>query len=531
MKRFLLGMLIVVLSAYNVHSQNTFEFQLELVPINLSGLPGLHSYAVGQHEGKWLIVGGRVDGLHARQPFNAFPESQNNDTLYVVDVQAMEVWSAPLSSLTTSIQEQLQSTNMNFYQDQDTLFIIGGYAFSPTANDHVTFPFLTSIDVPATINAIINNQPFSNFIKQVANDVFAVTGGQLGKLNNYFYLIGGHRFDGRYNPMGGASYVQEYTNQIRKFTIDNSGSQLSFDNYQTLTDNVHLHRRDYNLLPQIFPGGNFGYTISSGVFQLIADLPYPYPVDIDENSITPHTEFNQYLSNYHSASTSLYDSNTEEMHNLFFGGMSQYYYSNGTLIQDNNVPFVKTISLLTRHQDGSFEEFVLPIEMPLLEGASAEFITNKTLPLLEGDIISLSEVSDESFIIGHIFGGIESPLRNPFNSNQTNQTQANPTIYEVRLNRNPLDLESVNGLNPYTVQITPNPTKGAIQIQLNKKPSNSCYYFVSDIKGSILDYGSLDPEVTIQSLTLPDANNSGILFLTLNIDNRYYLDHKILISN
>jgi hypothetical protein len=29
------------------------------------------------------------------------------------------------------------------------------------------------------------------------------------------------------------------------------------------------------------------------------------------------------------------------MHNLFFGGISQYYYNNGTLIQDDTVPFVK----------------------------------------------------------------------------------------------------------------------------------------------------------------------------------------------
>jgi hypothetical protein len=42
---------------------------------------------------------------------------------------------------------------------------------------------------------------------------------------------------------------------------------LSISNYQTVTDAVHLHRRDYNLLPQVFPNGELGYTISSGVFK------------------------------------------------------------------------------------------------------------------------------------------------------------------------------------------------------------------------------------------------------------------------
>ncbi len=82
-----------------------------------------------------------------------------------------------------------------------------------------------------------------------------------------FYLVGGHLFDGKYNPMGNPTYIQEYTNQIRKFAIDNSGSQLSYHNYSAITDPVHLRRRDYNLLPQIFPNGEQGgLTVSSGGF-------------------------------------------------------------------------------------------------------------------------------------------------------------------------------------------------------------------------------------------------------------------------
>jgi hypothetical protein len=155
--------------------------------------------------------------------------------------------------------------------------------------------------------------------------------------------------------MGNPTYVQTYTNEVRKYKINNAGSSPSILNYSTITDAIHLHRRDYNLLPQIFPSNRtFGYTISSGVFQPTVDLPYLYPVDIFENSINPINNFNQYLSNYHSAKTFLYDSINNQMHNIFFGGMSQYYYQNGTLLQDNLVPFVKTISRLSRYEDGSF---------------------------------------------------------------------------------------------------------------------------------------------------------------------------------
>ncbi len=277
--------------------------------------------------------------------------------MYVVDIATQQSWSASLNALPVGIKEQLQATNMNFHQDGNTLYIIGGYAFSATANDHKTFNALTTVEVPGLINAIINGTAITSSFKQITNDVFAITGGQLGKIDDTFYLVGGHRFDGRYNPMNNPTFTQTYSNQIRKFTIDNSGSQLSYANYQEITDAVHLHRRDYNLLPQVFPNGELGYTMSSGVFQITADLPFLYPVDIKSGGYYPQTQFNQYLSNYHSGKACLYDAVANNMDNLFFGGISQYYYQNGTLIQDANVPFAKTISRTTRTADGTLTEY------------------------------------------------------------------------------------------------------------------------------------------------------------------------------
>jgi hypothetical protein len=148
--------------------------------------------------------------------------AQSNTDIYVVDVMNNQFWSSSLNSLQSEMKEQLQSTNMNFYQDGDTLYIIGGYGFSPTANDHITYPYLTSIHVSGLMSAIQANQPITTFFKQIEDDIFAVTGGHLKKLNNLFYLVGGHRFDGRYNPHGpdhGPGFSQTYTNQIRKFTL------------------------------------------------------------------------------------------------------------------------------------------------------------------------------------------------------------------------------------------------------------------------------------------------------------------------
>lgn len=65
-----------VLAWFIATAQDPFNYSMELKPVIIENLPGLHSYAFAQHGGKWLIIGGRKDGLHARTPFDSFPASQ-----------------------------------------------------------------------------------------------------------------------------------------------------------------------------------------------------------------------------------------------------------------------------------------------------------------------------------------------------------------------------------------------------------------------------------------------------------------------
>lgn len=528
------NILIVFLLAFfqSTTAQSTFEYDVVLTPVSVSGLPGLHSYAFAQHNEKWLIIGGRKDGVHARQPFNAFSGAQNNTNIYVVDIATQQSWSVSVNSLPTGIKEQLQSTNMNFYQDGDTLFIVGGYAYSTTAADHKTFNNLTSVDVPNLINAIVAGTPITSYFKQITNDVFAITGGQLGKIGSTFYLVGGHRFDGRYNPMNNPTFTQTYSNAIRKFTIDNSGSNLSYANYEEVVDAVHLHRRDYNLLPQIFPNGELGYTISSGVFQIAVDLPFLYPVDIKAGGYYPQTQFNQYLSNYHSGKVCLYDASNNRMHNLFFGGMSQYYYSNGTLLQDDTVPFVKTISRTTRFADGSLLEYQLPVEMPNLKGAGAEFIPNENLPHYSNEVIQLSNITDNEFVIGHLFGGIQSSSATAFTDNQTNLTSADPTVYEVKLVKNTtLSTPQINGENPFSFTVSPNPTENdTVRVEFELPYKAKLNYIISGLDGKIIEEGEIEDAKVGKNAMNFDVLfvNTKMVFITFIFDDKYYVSKRVI---
>jgi hypothetical protein len=481
-------LLFTVAFHLDTHAQtNNFPFEVVLKADSITGFNGLHSFAYGQRDGKLLLIGGRPEGIHARQPFNAFPASQNNQLLQVLDLSTKQYWSRPLAELSVALQEQLQSTNMNFYQDGNALVIAGGYAFSATANDHITFPYLTRIDLDGLIGAIMANTSIASFFEQIQDERFAVTGGNLAKIGAQYYLVGGHRFDGRYNPMNNPTFVQTYVDGLKKFELSPVGQPLAVQNYQLSTDQVNLHRRDYNLLPHIYPNGEAGYLISSGVFQLNADLPFLYPVEIKSSGHTPVNGFSQYLSAYHSSKFSLFDSANQTMHHLFLGGLSQYYYQNGTLLNDANVPFVKTISRLTQGPDGAYQEYVLATEMPALLGASAEFIHLDQVPHYASEIIDLAALSGDSILIGHVVGGIKSGSLNPFTQNNTNATDANAVIYEVWLKRasnNGLEVHGPEG--DLNVEVFPNPSASDVNLNFSFEQKHNIELFVLDANGKLV---------------------------------------------
>ena len=216
--------------------------------------------------------------------------------------------------------------------------------------------------------------------------------------------------------MNNPTFVQEYTNEVRRFTIRDDGTNLSIDNYSAWRDTTELHRRDYNMLPQVFPNGERGFTMFSGVFQHLVDLPWLNTVDLTPSGYTPVAGFSQYLSQYHSAKAALWDSSTNTMHSLFFGGISRYTLdtATGTLLDDPNVPFVRTISRVTRYPDGAMTEYAFPETMPVLTGSGAEFFPVESLPMDEQEILRLDLLPVGETVIGHIVGGIESSQPNIF---------------------------------------------------------------------------------------------------------------------
>ncbi|MCW5899713.1 MAG: T9SS type A sorting domain-containing protein [Flavobacteriales bacterium] len=424
------------LCATSLFAQDLGDRHVVLQEITIPNMPGLQSFAWGQHNGEWLLIGGRTDGLHRRQPFAAFLAEDNNTVAYVVDPVLQQVWSTPMSSLPAAVYQQLQSTNMEYEQVGNTLYIIGGYGFAALANDHITHPRLTAVDVSEAINAIKNGQEIAPHFRSITDQRMAVTGGYLGTVGDLFHLVGGQRFIGRYNPQGpdfGPGFIQEYTNAIRRFRIADDGANLAITDFTEVVDTLELHRRDYNLVAQIFPDGTPGYTAFSGVFQYEADIPWLNTVDITADAYTAVPDFEQLLNQYHGGHMPVYSTNENRMGTVFFGGIGRYYFNaNGQLVDDVNVPFVNTISMVVREGDGSMEEFAIG-EMPALMGAGAEFIHNPDIPLISDAIVDLDALVGDTVLAGHIVGGIESSARNIFFVNTGTQSDATARVFRVLL--------------------------------------------------------------------------------------------------
>lgn len=485
--------IILWLFPFLLAAQNA-PFSIHLEPVNIPNVGGVQAYAFGQHEGKWLIVGGRLDGLHRRQPWASFDVAGHNTSLLVIDPVGQQKWTAPLASLPVPLQEQLSSTNMEFAQEGDHLYLIGGYGYSATAGDHVTYDKLTAVDVPGVVEAIINGDPIAGFFRQITDAQFAVTGGHLNKVYDTYYLTGGQRFDGRYNPMNGPSFTQTYTDAIRKFKFVDDGTTLTITQLPAIVDADNLHRRDYNVAPQIMPSGQQGLTAFSGVFQKTVDLPYLNCVNVDSSGYSVNNDFSQYYNHYHCAFLPLYSASQNEMHTIFFGGIAQFYDSLGVLVQDNNVPFVRTIARVTRDADGGMTEYKLPVEMPDWLGASSEFIPNEVLPMFPNGVLKLDELPDDTTFVGYIYGGIASSAPNVFWINTGTESTASSQVYKVSLVKNgtsathQVNAQSRSSLH---LRVFPNPNNGEFSVKFYLKEITPVQWTLTDANGVVLEKGTL----------------------------------------
>ena len=189
MKNFLILIAVLFLT---ISSSSATDWNVVLEKVDVVNMPGIQSFAAGEIDGKVVIIGGLVGGRHERQPPNAFPVEDKNFEITVLDVETLSVKKATFNNLETPLVEQFAATNHEFGMWGHHMILIGGYGFSPTADDHITYPRLTLIDLRGMAADIEAGEDFSDRIRTLEDDRMANTGGRLAINGDTIMLVGGH---------------------------------------------------------------------------------------------------------------------------------------------------------------------------------------------------------------------------------------------------------------------------------------------------------------------------------------------------
>jgi hypothetical protein len=264
-------------------------------------------------------------------------------------------------------------------------------------------------------------------IRQITNDIFRVTGGDMYKMGDTTFLVFGQDFEGPYNPMSNGTY----TKQVRSFLIVDDGISLSVTNESQTPQMDPYRRRDLNTVPVIRRNQSTqmleeGLVALSGVFTLTAGA-WTVPVEIDQNGnpsmadpSLPET-FKQGMNNYHSATLQLFSEKTNDMFAVLFGGITLQFYDRDAeqfiyfnSINPNFLPWTSQITTVKIDADGNYSQILMDGEFPPIMvagkraflGAEAQFIPVPGLDAYANGVLKMDSLAGKEKVIGYIYGGI-----------------------------------------------------------------------------------------------------------------------------
>lgn len=434
-----------------------FTVSIDLANVRLPN--GWHSGAFGRWGNKCLLVAGRTNGLHGfdNDPnINNFPPSAQNTVLYVIDFKKNKVWQRSLtdsaSGLTQGQIDSLSVTSPQSYQSGKTLYLAGGYGVDSGTGQMSTKITLSALDVPGLIKWVTHPKRHgtaAKHIRQTTDPLLQVTGGYMDQVEPNFptLLIFGQNFTGFYNDNSNGAYTQ----QVRNFRIVDNGDEFYVVPGENQSDpSPAYRRRDLNIVPVIRPGVLQvipGFVAFSGVFTESGGI-WTVPVFITPEGdsfmadpLDPAT-FKQGMSNYACPTVGLYSNRTQDMYEIFFGGITYGYFDNGVFETDEEIPFTNEVTTIKIDPEGVFSQYIMASEYPtivstfsnpgntLLFGAGGEFIPKNDLQSFSNGVLDLDGLLNKPRVIGYIVGGIQSTLPN---TNFYTDSAASPYIFKVTL--------------------------------------------------------------------------------------------------
>lgn len=397
-------------------------------------LPGLQSVAGARIGDQLLALTGRKEGFHGFiEPDTIFKASKANDRVWAINFETLNYNSTSLNPA-SPYYLQMMSSNTEYCQDQDTLYVVGGFGRATTSDiqSNKTFGRLIAFHVPTLLNIILSNgDPDGAILYSIESDFLKVTGGEFHKEDGYYYLIGGQQFNQKYQ----VGYTGEYTNAVKSFRIQNGIITDTSSNVKSF-----LHRRDFNV-EKVYSSDKALYVGYGGVFTE-DDNGFQNPVYIypqgDATAVFENRDLFQLSNQYNAAVMSVMDVVNNINTHFIYGGIGKYQYdqNSGKWVEGDNgavLPYVKTIAKMTwsgNELDISNQIPPQEAELPTYLGTNALFFPLSKY-CLEDNVIDLSKMTPGDNMVGYLFGGIASPAPT---ANSIYPTTVNKKVYEVYLN-------------------------------------------------------------------------------------------------
>jgi len=358
-------------------------------------MPSLHSYAHAQWDGKWLILGGQTS--------EDWEYSHANLEIYVVDPAAKQIWTMPSEYLQGVVQsvEQLTSCFAQFYQEDDYLYMLGGYGYSSEIEGYYAFPYLSIINVKEVIQRVIEKDysAAARYFQQVEDDQFSVMDGLLTKIENTFYLAGGIQFYGFFDEEN-PSFEKMPRQEVISFQITKSKEGL----YET----QHIGSLDYRdefldifstPIPQISWNETEGLSILSN--EELDGEEFVNWMDVFQIGYASSWQRSNKLPHYHSTMIPLYDRKERTMHTLFLNGCTEYFCEEDEIMGLEKVDSM-TVFSKSRESSSFNTESITPYYD---NGKDAQFILNSEIPHYSNGVIKYHKLPEGKTPIGYIFGG------------------------------------------------------------------------------------------------------------------------------
>lgn len=495
------------------YANQTFEYSVSVSATDLQNAPALQSFAHGVSGSQWLLFAGRTNqdlddgGLHAINNGNyantSFVPWSFNENILVYDVSkdassgmsfdemVSEVSSLkPKSKLIKTLKDYatvFRNTNPLVTQEGDYVYLVGGYGTPMdnrnTSNAYQTFGHVARLHVPSVISLVTKTDQSSidwgNIFAFGKNDTLRSTGAEVFKIDDTFYLAGGHNF-GSSVPQG--SNGQKYVDAVYPFTLSKPDSfSLNVTIKSPITDlaaadvgkpssdnKSTFRRRDGPVVPALFYDQSNqlteGLTFYAGVFQRDSTVGqttwnrawntaiYIHPgVSVSNPApqspyFTLDKAYNQNnLNVYATADFELYDANSEVVHTFLFGGIGD-----GKFQKDPSMLSAFTDSLMHIQYDLKAKTSTPKVGNTNVfgntgnyYGAESAFIysTNGALGFTQagGNTTEILDAvnttwSNNQVEIGYIYGGIEAYEKAP-GTFGPGKSAASKKVWKVTLTR------------------------------------------------------------------------------------------------